>query len=179
MLHVCCIELQGLDKTSTDWKQQYQDKKGELLRQQQKAEDELLGKQLQEAEQDLRQFRRELLVQRHMLEKNLLQEELNTMQVHKDLAQQMRMRHHRLTAEMELKHLAAHQNLRRQHLESQQQTEWANQMEYNRNKERDLRKKHLMEVRKQPKDLKVRSRCEVFCDKQFMAQRRCKSVALK
>ena len=77
------------------------------------------------------------------------------MQVHKDLAQQMRMRHHSLAAELEYKHLNTHQNLRRQHLESQQQTEWTNQMDYNRNRERDLRKKHLVEVRKQPKDLKV------------------------
>ena len=61
-------------QSSSDRKQLYQAKKEELQRQQQKAEDELLAKQLQEAEQDIREYRRDLLLQRHVLEKSLLLE---------------------------------------------------------------------------------------------------------
>eukprot|EP00118_Oscarella_pearsei_P007951 m.40024 g.40024 ORF g.40024 m.40024 type:complete len:935 (+) comp32879_c0_seq3:2547-5351(+) len=148
----------GLDKaqSSGERKQLYQAKKEEMQREQQKAEDELLAKQLQEADQDIRQSRRELLLQRHILEKNLSQEELNSMQKHKDLAQDMRMRHHKCMADLEMKQMTSVHNLRRQHLESQQQAEWSDQMEYNRRRERELRKKHLTELRQQPKSLKMK-----------------------
>ena len=78
------------------------------------------------------------------------------MQKHKDLAQDMRMRHHKCMADLELKQMGAVHNLKRQHLEGQQQAEWTDQMEYNRRRERELRKKHLTELRQQPKSLKVR-----------------------
>ena len=77
------------------------------------------------------------------------------MQAHKDSAQEMRQRHHSCTQELEDKHLMAAQALRLTQLEKQHTEELANQAEYNKRSERELKRKHILETKAQPKSLKV------------------------
>lgn len=81
------------------------------------------------------------------------------MQAHKDSAQEMRQRHHSCSLELEERHLMALQSLRLTQLEKQHSEELDNQNEYNKRSERDLKRKHLLETKAQPKSLKVRTLC--------------------
>lgn len=58
--------------------------------------------------------------------------------------------------ELEFRHLNTIQKTRVELIRLQHQTELTNQQEYNKRRERELRRKHAMEVRQQPKSLKVR-----------------------
>lgn len=65
------------------------------------------------------------------------------------------LRHHSSTQELEYKQLLAIQNLRDEHLRKQHATERENQKEYNSREESNLRKKHALEHKQQPRSLKV------------------------
>lgn len=78
----------------------------------------------------------------------------------KDQAHEMLVRHHECTQEMEFRHLDMIQKMRLDHQKTQQSTEWSNQMEYNKRAELDLKRRHLMEQKQQPKTLKVASDIE-------------------
>lgn len=71
----------------------------------------------------------------------------------------MLLRHHESTQELEFRQLNSVQRTRAELIRTQHQTELANQMEYNKRREQELRQKHTVEVRQQPKSLKVRERC--------------------
>ena len=73
----------------------------------------------------------------------------------KDQAHTMLVRHHECTQEMEFRHLELIQKMRLDHQKTQQSTEWTNQMEYNKRVELDLKRRHMMEQKQQPKTLKV------------------------
>lgn len=73
----------------------------------------------------------------------------------KDQAHAMLVRHHECTQEMEFRHLEMIQKMRLDHQKTQQSTESSNQMEYNKRAELDLKRRHLMEQKQQPKTLKV------------------------
>lgn len=81
--------------------------------------------------------------------------ELNKRQTQKDLEHAMLLRHHESMQELEFRHLNTIQKMRAELIRLQHQTELNNQMEYNKRRERELRRKHVMEVRQQPKSLKV------------------------
>lgn len=67
----------------------------------------------------------------------------------------MLLRHHESMQELEFRHLSTIQKTRAELIRLQHQTELTNQIEYNKRRERELRRKHVMEVRQQPKSLKV------------------------
>lgn len=67
----------------------------------------------------------------------------------------MLLRHHESTQELEFRQLGLVQRTRADLIRTQHQTELTNQMEYNKRREQELRQKHAMEVRQQPKSLKV------------------------
>lgn len=67
----------------------------------------------------------------------------------------MLLRHHESMQELEFRHLGTIQKAREELIRTQHQTELTNQLEYNKRRERELRRKHVMEVRQQPKSLKV------------------------
>lgn len=67
----------------------------------------------------------------------------------------MLLRHHESTQELEFRQLALVQRTRADLIRTQHQSELANQMEYNKRREQELRQKHAVEVRQQPKSLKV------------------------
>lgn len=70
----------------------------------------------------------------------------------------MLLRHHESMQELEFRHLSTIQKTRAELIRLQHQTELTNQIEYNKRRERELRRKHVMEVRQQPKSLKVTRR---------------------
>lgn len=139
----------------------------------------LLRKQRQYLELECRRFKRRILIARHNVEQDLAREvlgkgkftivppkhthicpfyvfqELNKRQTQKDLEHAMLLRHHESMQELEFRHLATIQKARADLIRTQHETELTNQHEYNRRRKRELRRKHAMEVRQQPKSLKV------------------------
>ncbi|KAG5831993.1 hypothetical protein ANANG_G00286400 [Anguilla anguilla] len=95
-----------------------------------------------------------MLLARHNLEQDLLREDLNKKQTQKDLECAMLLRHHESTQELEFRQLASVQRTRADLIRTQHQTELTNQLEYNKRREQELRQKHAVEVRQQPKSLK-------------------------
>lgn len=84
-----------------------------------------------------------------------LTQELNKRQTQKDLEHAMLLRHHESMQELEVRQLGTIHKMRTELIRLQHQTELTNQLEYNKRRERELRRKHVMEVRQQPKSLKV------------------------
>ena len=76
-------------------------------------------------------------------------------QTQKEQENQMLLRHHELTQELECKQLTMLQRLRDEHMRKQHQTELANQQEYTARAQRELKHKHAIEVKQMPKSLKV------------------------
>lgn len=75
----------------------------------------------------------------------------------------MLLRHHESTQELEFRQLGLVQRTRADLIRTQHQTELTNQMEYNKRREQELRQKHAVEVRQQPKSLRV-SDCDITED---------------
>ncbi|KAF7238880.1 Serine/threonine-protein kinase TAO2 [Varanus komodoensis] len=161
-------ELQENQSTPKREKQEW------LLRQKEnmqhyQAEEEanLLRRQRQYFELQCRQYKRKMLLARHNLDQDLLREELNKKQTQKDLECAMLLRQHESTQELEFRHLHTVQRTRTELTRLQHQTELSNQLEYNKRREQELRQKHAMEVRQQPKSLKVgatyTSPCRQLC----------------
>lgn len=67
----------------------------------------------------------------------------------------MLIRHDESTQELEQRQLKTLQKLRMDLIRLQHQTELENQIEYNNRRERELHRKHVLELRQQPKNLKV------------------------
>lgn len=70
----------------------------------------------------------------------------------------MLLRHHESTQELELRQLGLVQRTRAELIRTQHQSELTNQLEYNKRREQELRQKHAVEVRQQPKSLRVSER---------------------
>ena len=82
-------------------------------------------------------------------------QELNKRQAQIEYAHHMLLRHHSSTLDIENKHLSAIHHLRDEIMRKQHHTELANQREYTSRAERELKNKHGLEVKHQPKNLKV------------------------
>ncbi|XP_034148354.1 serine/threonine-protein kinase TAO2 isoform X1 [Esox lucius] len=149
-------ELNENQSTPKREKQEWLVHQKECLQQLQAEEEAgLLRRQRQYYELQCRQYKRKMLLARHNLEQDLLREDLNKKQTLKDLECAMLLRHHESTQEMEFRQLGSVQRTRADLIRTQHQTELTNQMEYNKRREQELRQKHAVEVRQQPKSLKV------------------------
>lgn len=84
-----------------------------------------------------------------------LAQELNKKRTQKEMEHAMLIRHDESTRELEYRQLHTLQKLRMDLIRLQHQTELENQLEYNKRRERELHRKHFMELRQQPKNLKV------------------------
>uniref|UniRef100_A0A8C7Y090 non-specific serine/threonine protein kinase n=1 Tax=Oryzias sinensis TaxID=183150 RepID=A0A8C7Y090_9TELE len=148
-------ELNENQSTPKREKQEWLVHQKECLQQLQAEEEAgLLRRQRQYYELQCRQYKRKMLLSRHNLEQDLLREDLNKKQTLKDLECAMLLRHHESTQELEFRQLSVVQRTRADLIRTQHQTELTNQMEYNKRREQELRQKHAMEVRQQPKSLK-------------------------
>lgn len=74
----------------------------------------------------------------------------------------MLLRHHEKTQELEYRQQKAVHQLREQQLQRQHDTELSNQHEYMQRAERELRKKHALQLKQQPKSLKVLINFEIL-----------------
>ncbi|KAK2877009.1 hypothetical protein Q8A67_021105 [Cirrhinus molitorella] len=149
-------ELNENQSTPKREKQEWLVQQKECLQQLQAEEEAgLLRRQRQYYELQCRQYKRKMLLSRHNLEQDLLREDLNKKQTLKDLECAMLLRHHESTQELEFRQLGLVQRTRADLIRTQHQTELTNQMEYNKRREQELRQKHAVEVRQQPKSLRV------------------------
>ncbi|KAA0705916.1 Serine/threonine-protein kinase TAO1-B [Triplophysa tibetana] len=150
-------ELSENQSTPKREKQEWLVRQKECMQQIQAEEEAgLLRRQRQYYELQCRQYKRKMLLARHNLEQDLLREDLNKRQTQKDLECAMLLRHHESTQELEFRQLALVQHTRAELIRTQHQSELANQMEYNKRREQELRQKHGVEVRQQPKSLKTK-----------------------
>uniref|UniRef100_A0A8C6KDS2 non-specific serine/threonine protein kinase n=1 Tax=Nothobranchius furzeri TaxID=105023 RepID=A0A8C6KDS2_NOTFU len=158
-------ELNENQSTPKKEKQEWLSKQKENFQHFQAEEEaNLQRRQRQYLELESRRFKRRILTARHSTERDLVREELNKRQTQKDLEHAMLLRHHESMQELELRHLNTIQKTRNELIRTQHQTELTNQQEYNKRTERELRRKHAMEVRQQPKSLKSK---ELQIKKQF------------
>ncbi|XP_072104060.1 serine/threonine-protein kinase TAO3 isoform X2 [Mobula birostris] len=138
--------------------------KENLQRTQAEEESQLLGRQRLQYDRNCRELKRRLLIMRHNLEQEHLREEVNKKQTQKEMEHAMLIRHDESTQELEFRQLNMLQRLRIDLIRLQHQTELENQREYNTRRERELHRKHVLELRQQPKSLKA---MELQIKKQF------------
>uniref|UniRef100_A0A672IB10 Serine/threonine-protein kinase TAO3 n=1 Tax=Salarias fasciatus TaxID=181472 RepID=A0A672IB10_SALFA len=124
----------------------------------------LLAQQRVFYDRNCRAFKRKTMIKRHDLEQEQIREELNKKKTQKEMEHAMLIRHDESTQELEQRQLKTLQKLRMDLIRLQHQTELENQIEYNNRRERELHRKHVMELRQQPKNLKV---LELQIKKQF------------
>lgn len=137
----------------------------ESLQQKQKEEEDRLDRKHRSSREfKIRMFRRRKVLLSHMLQHDLLKEELSKRQAHLEYEHRMLLRHHESTQEIECRHLTSLQKLREEHMKKQHQTELTNQTEYSTRAEQELRKKHASEVKQQPRSLRQK---ELQIRKQF------------
>ncbi|VVC40944.1 Protein kinase domain,Protein kinase-like domain,Protein kinase, ATP binding site [Cinara cedri] len=115
-------------------------------------------------ELEIRKFRRKRLNQFHLFEQGLLREELGKRQQQLENAHSMLLRHHEDTRKLETKQQKAVHSLRTAQIIRQHDTELQHQGDYGKRAQNDLRKRHAMELRQQPKSLKQK---EMQIRKQF------------
>ena len=72
-----------------------------------------------------------------------------------EYAHNMLLRHHESTQDLEYKHMNEIHRLRDHQQRKQHDTELTNQREYTSREERKIRQRHAMQVKAQPKSLKV------------------------
>ncbi|XP_042276867.1 serine/threonine-protein kinase TAO3 isoform X2 [Thunnus albacares] len=124
----------------------------------------LLAQQRVFYDRNCRAFKRKVMVKRHELEQEQIREELNKKKTQKEMEHAMLIRHDESTQELEQRQLRTLQKLRMDLIRLQHQTELENQIEYNNRRERELHRKHVLELRQQPKNLKA---LELQIKKQF------------
>lgn len=64
-------------------------------------------------------------------------------------------KHHEQTKELEISLLNESQRMKRRHLERQHEAETSNQLQYNQRITDELAKRHALQSKQQPKELKV------------------------
>ncbi|XP_023616169.1 serine/threonine-protein kinase TAO3 isoform X5 [Myotis myotis] len=116
----------------------------------------LLTQQRLYYDKNCRFFKRKIMIKRHEVEQQNIREELNKKRTQKEMEHAMLIRHDESTRELEYRQLHTLQKLRMDLIRLQHQTELENQLEYNKRRERELHRKHVMELRQQPKNLKLR-----------------------
>uniref|UniRef100_A0A7N6B2W0 Serine/threonine-protein kinase TAO3 n=1 Tax=Anabas testudineus TaxID=64144 RepID=A0A7N6B2W0_ANATE len=127
-------------------------------------EAQLLAQQRVFYDRNCRAFKRKVMIKRHDLEQEQIREELNKKKTQKEMEHAMLIRHDESTQELEQRQLKTLQKLRMDLIRLQHQTELENQIEYNNRRERELHRKHVLELRQQPKNLKA---LELQIKKQF------------
>ncbi|XP_036952811.1 serine/threonine-protein kinase TAO3 [Acanthopagrus latus] len=124
----------------------------------------LLAQQRVFYDRNCRAFKRKVMIKRHDLEQEQIREELNKKKTQKEMEHAMLIRHDESMQELEHRQLKTLQKLRMDLIRLQHQTELENQIEYNNRRERELHRKHVLELRQQPKNLKA---LEMQIKKQF------------
>lgn len=127
-----------------------------LVQQQSRDEQALVKKQKEKVERELRKLKGRLLLDRHAKQQDQIREEIRKRRDAKEMEQYMALRHHDQIRAMELSHMEQIQALRTEQMEKQFSTELTNQEEYNRKSNNELAKKHALETKQHPKNLKAK-----------------------
>uniref|UniRef100_A0A8C8CBB6 Serine/threonine-protein kinase TAO3 n=1 Tax=Oncorhynchus tshawytscha TaxID=74940 RepID=A0A8C8CBB6_ONCTS len=138
--------------------------KENLQHSQAEEEAQVLSQQRVFYDRNCRGCKRKVMIKRHALEQEQIREELNKKKTQKEMEHAMLIRQDESTQELEHRQLKTLQKLRMDLIRLQHQTELENQIEYNNRRERELRRKHVLELRQQPKNLKA---MELQIKKQF------------
>ena len=151
-------------------------RKAQLQREQTDAEQRLVRDHQRQLELELRKLRRTRIIQYHLLEQELLRDELNARYRQLESAHCLLRRHHEQTRNVEERHLDESQKMRTEHLRAQHSTEEQNQQEYTTRATEDLRKRHAVQSRNHPKELKVK---EAQIRKQFRSAMKTQAMQVK
>uniref|UniRef100_A0A667I2G1 Serine/threonine-protein kinase TAO3 n=1 Tax=Lynx canadensis TaxID=61383 RepID=A0A667I2G1_LYNCA len=165
---VAIIEKEEMNEDHSTPKKEKQERiskhKENLQHTQAEEEAHLLTQQRLYYDKNCRFFKRKIMIKRHEVEQQNIREELNKKRTQKEMEHAMLIRHDESTRELEYRQLHTLQKLRMDLIRLQHQTELENQLEYNKRRERELHRKHVMELRQQPKNLKA---MEMQIKKQF------------
>ncbi|XP_039636798.1 serine/threonine-protein kinase TAO3 isoform X2 [Perca fluviatilis] len=126
-----------------------------IQRSQAEEEAHLLAQQRLVYDRSCRALKRRSLVRKHEFEQEQLREELNKKRTQKEMEHALMIRQDESTQDMERRQLQMLQKLRIELMRLQHQTELENQEEYNGRRQRELHRKHTLEQRQQPRNLKV------------------------
>lgn len=96
-----------------------------------------------------------MFVIKYDITSNMLSQELNKKRTQKEMEHALMIRQDESTQDMERRQLQMLQKLRIELMRLQHQTELENQEEYNGRRQRELHRKHTLEQRQQPRNLKV------------------------
>ncbi|KAK2523022.1 Taok3 [Columba guinea] len=165
---VAVMEKEEMNEDHSTPKKEKQERiskhKENLQHTQAEEEAHLLSQQRLYYDKNCRSFKRRTMIKRHEMEQQNIREELNKKRTQKEMEHAMLIRHDESTRELEYRQLHTLQKLRMDLIRLQHQTELENQLEYNKRRERELHRKHFMELRQQPKNLKA---MEMQIKKQF------------
>ncbi|KAJ7397175.1 Serine/threonine-protein kinase TAO3 [Pitangus sulphuratus] len=165
---VAVMEKEEMNEDHSTPKKEKQERiskhKENLQHTQAEEEAQLLSQQRLYYDKNCRSFKRKTMIKRHEMEQQNIREELNKKRTQKEMEHAMLIRHDESTRELEYRQLHTLQKLRMDLIRLQHQTELENQLEYNKRRERELHRKHFMELRQQPKNLKA---MEMQIKKQF------------
>ncbi|XP_052448765.1 serine/threonine-protein kinase TAO3 [Carassius gibelio] len=135
-----------------------------MQRSQAEEEAQLLNQQRLVYERSCRALKRRSLIKKHEFEQEQMREELNKKKTQKEMEHALMIRQDESTQELEQRHLQTLQRLSFELMRHQHQTELENQEEYNGRRQRELHRKHALERREQPRNLKT---LEMQIKKQF------------
>lgn len=113
---------------------------------------------------EIRRLRRTRMVTLHILEEKLTADELNVRARQLETSHALLRRHHEQTKELENAQLNECQRMKRKHMEAQHEAETSNQLQYNQRVQDELLKKHALQSKQQPKELKAK---ELMIRKQY------------
>ncbi|TNN73750.1 Serine/threonine-protein kinase TAO3 [Liparis tanakae] len=135
-----------------------------IQRSQAEEEAHLLAQQRLVYDRSCRALKRRSLVRKQEFEQEQLREELNKKRTQKEMEHALMIRQDESTQDMERRQLQMLDKLRIELMRLQHQTELENQEEYNGRRQRELHRKHTLEQRQQPRNLKM---LEMQIKKQF------------
>uniref|UniRef100_A0A1A7Y582 non-specific serine/threonine protein kinase n=2 Tax=Iconisemion striatum TaxID=60296 RepID=A0A1A7Y582_9TELE len=135
-----------------------------MQRSQAEEEAHLLAQQRMVYDRSCRALKRRSLLRRHEFEQEQLREELNKKRTQKEMEHALMIRQDESTQDLEHRQLQMLQKLRVELMRLQHQTELENQEEYNSRRQTELHRKHTLEQRQQPRNLKT---LEMQIKKQF------------
>ncbi|XP_020780794.1 serine/threonine-protein kinase TAO3 [Boleophthalmus pectinirostris] len=135
-----------------------------VQRSQAEEEAHVLAQQRLVYDRSCRALKRRSLIKKHEFEQEQIREELNKKRTQKEMEHALLIRQDESTQDLERRQLQMLQKLRAELMRLQHQTELENQEEYNNRRQRELHRKHSLEKRQQPRDLKT---MEMQIKKQF------------
>ncbi|VDK37951.1 unnamed protein product [Gongylonema pulchrum] len=106
-------------------------------------------------ENEIRRLRRSRMIALHNLVEKLAADELTLKARQLETSHALLRKHHEQTKELESALLSESQRMKRRHLERQHEAETSNQLQYNQRVADELAKRHALQSKQQPKELKV------------------------